>query len=188
MSRVIALSGSHSTGKTTLLKKIKEHYGDKLIYIEEIARTLLKNKIYDDKYLLQKDIFETTIEKIKEVEKQDKIAIIDRSFVDIQAYTLAYQREIGITNYMNMVRLAESCISEHMKKIEAVIYIPIVKEIQLEEDGIRSSGLDFRSRIEELIKNGFEQTFLDTNVNTIKEINLEKRLQEATKIIERYRI
>ena len=88
----ISFTGIQSSGKTTLLKKCKEHYGDKYIYVDEVTRPALEKGLQINEqggdetqmFIIQSHIDNALKENV----------IMDRCIIDGFLYT-EYLYDIG---------------------------------------------------------------------------------------------
>lgn len=145
MKKIIAISGTHGTGKSTiaysLCTKIKLA-GKNAIVLDELARkcpfTINKGAgPHTPRWLICKQITE-------ELELQENVeyVIADRSVADAYCYDLAIHGS-------NSTMLAyEGVIKDHILNLYKNIYIPdmVTFNYQL-ADGIRDLDPDFRSRV-----------------------------------------
>ncbi|MFA7245014.1 MAG: ATP-binding protein [Candidatus Magasanikbacteria bacterium] len=148
----IAIIGAHSTGKTTLVNKLKhtlENLGKKVIIIQELARHCpfpINEKTTVD---AQKWIMKNQISKENEIDHSDKILITDRATID---------------NFAYLHRVADEETSREYEKIafgHSHTYDLIFKtqklDITVENDGVRTTDDDFRNLIDNLINQFLEK-------------------------------
>lgn len=151
----IAFTGTHSTGKTTLLNDVIEYYGDdiKLKSISEVAR-----KIIDKGYPLNQDAnVDSYIHYINDQLSSEEtymrecdLFISDRTLLDPVAYAMVnsklprpYIPEYFIDMMTNVWLLEKN-------RYDIYIYFPI--EFPLEIDGIRPLDEQYRKDIDEQIR------------------------------------
>ena len=144
----ILLVGSHSTGKTTLMKKMSELGYDTR---EEVIRKCLSenakvkiNKEADDE---SQQLFFT--ETMKSMEGKNFIA--DRCPLDILAYT-SYQEKHGKISYSTFKQQYES-VQKFINDNNDLKFAFIPIEFPLENDSVRDNDEEYRKDIEnELIR------------------------------------
>ena len=142
----ISFTGSHSSGKSTLLKKCTEHYGNKFTYVHEVTRPaqkmgLIINEWGDDKtqaYILGEHL------------KNDQLegdVIMDRCFIDGWVYTtwLHSQKCVGYT----IQKTYDDLWSRMIGNLDLVFFTDPVK---LENDGVRSTSEVFRDGVQSLFE------------------------------------
>ena len=139
----ILLVGSHSTGKTTLMKKMSELGYDTR---EEVIRKCLSentkvkiNKEADDE---SQQLFFT--ETMKSMEGKNFIA--DRCPLDILAYT-SYQEKHGKISYSTFKQQYES-VQKFINDNNDLKFAFIPIEFPLENDSVRDSDEEYRKDIE----------------------------------------
>ena len=144
---LITFAGTHSTGKTTLLNKLKNHNLFKdYIFCDEITRSIFKkgNKINehgDDN--TQLSIMESHVENSKH-----KNAVLDRCALDGLVYT-RYLYETGNVTKKTLDK-AEDIFYELKDKYDIIFYL--IPEFDVVDDGVRSTNNEFRNRVFELFE------------------------------------
>jgi len=169
----IAITGTHSTGKTTLAKKLSEELGMKYIRGDKaikIVTELFKNKKINElntkeQFKLQKEMFKSFNEALNNEEN----IITDGLHLTCIPYSLTYTnneitKEPGYMTFINEVL-------EQTKKFN-IFYIP--PEIKLENNGFRPTDEKLRITIDnqlyELLKNYEFRTITGNTNNRIKTI------------------
>ncbi len=147
----IAIIGTHSTGKTTLLNELKKHFKD-LPFITEVARNFPRD-ITDNpikEMERQLSIFEAQL--TQEVLFENGF-ISDRSTIDNAAYmSLAlrkYNKYLPFRNYIVTVNNIGVAIN-HGDYYDYLFYIPI--EFPVVDDGFRCLDEEERLAIDYIIK------------------------------------
>ena len=140
----VGFTGPQCSGKSTLLQKCKEYYGDKFEYVDEVTRPLARegfeiNEGGND--ATQKAIIDAHIANITK-----KNVIMDRCIVDGMAYSFYFlergQISLETWNY---------CVTEGLRKcLREMDIIFMTESVKMEDDGVRSTNEDFRNRIEEI--------------------------------------
>ena len=142
----ISFTGPGCSGKTTLLKKCQEHYGDEFEYVEEVTRPALKEgmKINED------GDNKTQLYVLAEHLKNDKLdnVIMDRCIIDGFVYT----------TWLHMERkVDESVLNAYTKVYSQLIdNLDIVfacKPVKLEDDGERSTDSEFIEGVKKVFEN-----------------------------------
>lgn len=141
----IAISGSHGTGKTTLLNRLNRRYDINMI--PEITR-----KLGDRGFEIGKDgnnalQLALCAKYTEHIEGNDEF-VMDRCPIDSYAYTwINYKDGKDISDHV------ESFVMEHTAKytrrFDVVAYCPI--EFELEDDGVRPQEERFQERVADQI-------------------------------------
>lgn len=152
----VVLSGTASVGKTTLAEALipllESTYGKPVEYIKEVARSVSKKHGVE----LNKKASSTTQRMIEdeyakiERENQNSILLADRSIIDRYSYTIlnnGSKEDKG-----DLLRWYENNTSDVCKKYTHIFFIPLVDNLKLELDGIRSADEDYRREIDTLQK------------------------------------
>lgn len=160
MKTKIILTGSQSTGKSSVLNYFQNTY---LNCITEVTRNLAKqgvkiNEGGDGDGQIK--IFET-YEKLL---NQDIDYISDRGLTDVLAYSFyLYKRGRVSSEVLNNQKMRVKEFFEHNPNI-LVFYFPI--EFDVVSDGVRSTDPNFRKEIDEYIEN-FLSEFIPNKYYTI---------------------
>lgn len=148
----IAIIGAHSTGKTTLVNKLKEKLdslGKKVIIVQELVRYCPFPINEETTIDAQKWIMQNQITKELEVDHSDKILITDRATIDNFAYLHRVADEETSRNY-------EQIAFDH-----SITYDLIFKTQKLNitavEDGLRTTDEEFRTLIDNIINHFLEK-------------------------------
>ena len=156
----IALTGSNSTGKTTLAKQLLEDsFISPLIkkYIPTDARALLDEMgCHNIDIMSQNQLRKFQISyfnKKKKLENGEDNYITDRSFIDIAAYWA--QRDAYNTSKETQNHLIIPC-KEEARKYDIHIYLPFGL-IKFESDGYRSENIEHHKAIDIQIKSFLEK-------------------------------
>lgn len=150
----IALTGSSSTGKTTVAKRLMADQGFVGIvgeFITEDARSLLSS-------LGHQSMDEMSRDELRQFQKQylnqkatnedgRSSFLVDRSFVDVAAYWLV--RDSYDLPVVEQDRFEERC-RELANSYDLHVYFPN-DQIPFSSDGYRSENLDFHQRIADKI-------------------------------------
>jgi len=150
---IYAITGTHSTGKSTLLERLKDIYED--FYFNESSTRKVTNKgerklecITDD---VQSRIYESILEKeaeLTEIVKTQNI-MMDRSFIDFTAYTTVFNQQ-GLISDVFCKKITDECRSRlNNGKYGILFYLPI--EFKIVDDGIRSIDEDLQRDVDTII-------------------------------------
>ena len=145
---IISFTGAQSTGKSTLLNKCKEEFGDKFEYFPEITRQIRDQfgvSINESgTNLTQYLILGKHVENTLIAEKSTKHSILDRCVLDGIVYTTWLRIKLKISHeaHAAMTEVFESLIS----KIGVIFYTD-PKDVELVNDGERSIDPIFRNDI-----------------------------------------
>jgi len=183
----IAFTGSSSTGKTTLAKRLMgvEAFSDRVgDFITEDARSLLCSLGHSSMDNMNREelrAFQQLYFKQKaEHEMNQTRFLVDRSFVDVAAYWLVRDAfdlpTVDQSEFENICRAIACAYDLH-------IHFPI-GQIPFTSDGYRSEDVDFHRRIAEMI----ELLLAKWNVNFVSIISadLDSRTQQVLNAVETF--
>lgn len=142
----IAFSGAQSTGKTTILDKLKEtNLG--FTYYTEVVRNLMAE--YNLKFNEMADNTSQLIVYTRNIEQllSNTNFISDRSLIDIWAYTSWLKSRNKIDNYI--YDFIDKGVNTFISYYDILFYFPI--EFSLMGDGVRSEDEGFRNSIDSYI-------------------------------------
>lgn len=174
----IALSGSGSTGKSTLAKAVAEKYNVPII--PEFAREVAEKMKIENIRKVTPDIYFTFQENILkrklEEEKKYETFIADRSTADVAAYYFRWCcRDMEDDKNKQYIDL---CF-ENLKNYDKIILLPW-NSIPVEADGFRSAKLYYQYEIHCLILGILNDQKIDY------EIMPEKSLEDRIKYLDKY--
>jgi len=177
---IISFTGAQSTGKSTLLNKCKEEFGNKFEYFPEITRQIKNslgvniNELGDTltQYLIMSKHIENMI-----VAKQHEHVILDRCVLDGLVYTRWLHQKRKVSN--EVIDCAYDIFDRLIYDIDLIFYTDH-KDVKLVDDGERSSSVTFRNQIIELFDLYIDRYVVENKVvklsgtvdermNTIKE-------------------
>ena len=143
----IALTGTHSSGKTSLINSLSvlEEFKDYKIFTEN-TRYLKDNigvKLNDDSELISQYIF--IGERAKELFSGNNI-LCDRSIYDVCSYTIGSN---SIT-WKDKETFIKGCVPL-MKEYDVIIYVS-PEGVNIEDNGLRSTNSEYRDKIDSVIK------------------------------------
>ncbi len=143
----IAIVGSHSTGKTTLIERLADHFkelGKEVIILPEYAR-LCPFPINENTTLeAQKWILLSQITEENKIDHKDTVLLSDRATIDNFAYMYR------IVGNSDAIENFERCAVAHMRTYDFVFKTQKLS-LAAKEDGIRTTDLEFRDMIDRLI-------------------------------------
>ena len=141
----VVFTGSHGTGKTTLLNEMKSDH----VTITEVVRRLAKAgvKINEAGDMHTQELIWCAYES--EFDSHEDF-ISDRSFIDVLAYTYhLYHRNRD--EYAKLVRAMEVYIKNWIEEVDPIIvYFPI--EFGIDDDGIRSCDPTYQKEVDGYIR------------------------------------
>lgn len=180
---IYTLTGTHSTGKSTLLGRLKEVYPN--YYFNDSSTREVTSKeerrlddISDDS---QNRLFKAIEVKELELLQVSKIipTFMDRSFVDFTAYTLAFNKQGKISDTFAAMMQYE-CDKRLLKnQYEIIFYLPV--EFDIVDDGIRSIDKGLQKLVDTEIKG---LLINQTNIVTLNG-TIDERLKQISNSISR---
>lgn len=185
MKNYIVFTGTASVGKTTLIKPlipvIEKLYGEPVVHIAEVARSLERrgHKINKEATSSTQQMIEEEYLRIEQ-ESVNSIKIADRSIIDRFSYSLLNGGDNGMDK-LNLLTWYNNNIIEHCKKYSHIFHIPLTDEVKLELDGIRSPDEEYRRRIDEIQIKIIKQYSLKVHTLTG---TVEERLDTIKKVLE----
>ena len=180
MRKLFTFTGAQSTGKTTLLKKVKTLYPYRFDYVDEVTRrikrfgvpinneaknyNLTQSLIINDHLVNYTKVFEGSDDTVRDL-------LLDRCIVDGYIYTKYFYRH-GKVSY-KIFEFAEYWYKELTPKYDVIFYTN-PGDVKLVDDGERSIDAKFREEIIDL----YETEFLDKYDNIcILKGSVEERLE-----------
>lgn len=181
MRKLFTFTGAQSTGKTTLLKKVKTLYPDRFDYVDEVTRRikrfgvpinneakdydLTQSLIIGDHLINYTKVFDNTSENIRDL-------LLDRCIVDGYIYTKYFYKKGKVSS--NILKYAEQWFKT-LTPMYDVIFYTNPSDVKLVDDGERSIDAAFRQDIIDL----YEREFLDKYDNIcILKGSVEDRLEQ----------
>jgi len=180
MRKLFTFTGAQSTGKTTLLNKVKELYPNRFEYVNEVTRRIqrLGVSINDDakNYDLTQSLIigDHLINYMKVHEqREDNVTdiLLDRCIVDGYIYTKYFYEQDKVSR--TVMDFAEYWFKELTPKYDVIFYTN-PSDVKLVEDGVRSTSSGFRERIIELYNTEFIDKY--DNICTLNG-SVEERLE-----------
>jgi nicotinamide riboside kinase len=177
----ISLTGSHSTGKTTLANLVAEYYAPQLKVerISEVARELIGRRFKMSKDITEYGIINYAYQYLyQERTKKGDLIIADRSIIDMMGY-------ITVNKSPKVRCIYNSLIDEIMfinkSKYDIYFYIPL--EIPFVGDGIRPEDDKYREDVDQAILGLLQQY----KINYIKIIGgIQERKEKMIRIIDKH--
>lgn len=161
MRKLFTFTGAQSTGKTTLLNKVKELYPNRFEYVTEVTRRIqrLGISINDDakNYDLTQSLIigDHLINYMKVHEQREENVtdiLLDRCIVDGYIYTKYFYDQDKVSR--TVMDFAEYWFKELTPKYDVIFYTN-PSNVKLVDDGVRSTSSGFRERIIELYNTEF---------------------------------
>lgn len=176
----VSFTGPGCSGKSTLLKKCQDYYGDKFKYVEEVTRPALHkglkiNENGDNK---------TQLYILEEHLKNDKLddVIMDRCIIDGFVYTTWLCMEKRVDE--SILNAYAKVYSDLVSNLDIVFYTMPVK---LEDDGERSTDSKFIEGVQKVFENviSLEKEFSPINIICL-EGDVETRFNDIKIAIEEH--
>jgi len=180
MSKII-ISGSHSTGKTTLVNELKKAFPIMKILPETARKVITKinilpieaEKDINKKLILQREILKNQIgieQKNKEVSY-----IGDRGIFDPLAYCFDLKKK-------DRDEMLDTGLKHYLQNPYSHIFF-LLPVLEVEDDGTRILDKNFQLKISKEIENLYRK--FKVKYIKIKTISLEERISLVKKIIEK---
>jgi len=165
----IGITGTESTGKTTLGNALKEHYNDS-IFMTESARQFDKNILSypDTQYRI---LIEQLLGELISSKCNYDYFITDRTLVDNLVY---------LTYFSGYNKLVYDLVRHWIKTYNIIFFSPI-ENIPFEYDEFRHKIPGLRNLIEYQLKEFYKNNYIEYHELTG---NVEERLEQAIKIID----
>lgn len=189
MKPYITFSGTASVGKTTLVKalfpELEKLYGEKVVFITEVARSLERKgfKINKEATSVTQRLIEDEYIRLDE-ENKNIVKVADRSIIDRYSYTILNGGINIDATKSELLKWYDTSIESYCMKYSNMFYIPLTDEVKLELDGVRSADEAYRHEIDRL-----QRSIIDThglNVVTLKGTT-EERIRTVLKTLEKTR-
>lgn len=149
---IISFTGAQSTGKSTLLERCREEFGDKFIYFPEITRNLKRdlgvaiNEAGNDitQCLIMSEHIKNNILADHYFKSESKDAIFDRCVLDGLVYTIWLWDEKKVSDWV--VDYALKIFEELIANTDVIFYTDPA-DVLLVDDGERSVNIKFRNDV-----------------------------------------
>lgn len=184
---IVSFSGSQSSGKTTLLNHLMK-LNPNVDFVPEVTRKIRRelnlpiNEGGGD--LTQYMIMAEHVRNIYERKQDNKLAIFDRCVLDgvVYSHWMCDQKLISECTFTTAYDIYEKLISKY-----DIIFYTDPNDVEIEDDGERSTSREFREGIIEL----FEYYINSREYEKIPKIevlsgSVEKRLEKIKEILEQY--
>tara|TARA_R100000808_G_scaffold12905_1_gene31820 strand:- start:866 stop:1420 length:555 start_codon:yes stop_codon:yes gene_type:complete len=176
----VSFTGPGCSGKSTLLKKCQEYYGDKFDYVTEVTRPALREGMR----INEEGDSKTQLYILEQHMRNDKLSnvIMDRCIIDGFVYTFWLHSEGKVSD--TAMRTYEMVYKGLMDNLDIVFY---TKPVLLEDDGERSTDPEFIEGIEKTFENIITIASELDNVNVITlEGDVDKRFNDVKIAIKEY--
>lgn len=170
---IISFTGAQSTGKSTLLNKCKEQFGNKFEYFPEITRQIKNNigvninELGDS--LTQYLVMSKHIENMF-IAKQYEHVILDRCVLDGLVYTRWLHQKRKVSN--EVIDCAYDIFNRLIYDIDVIFYTDPA-DVKLVDDGERSASISFRNEVIDLF-----ELYIDRYIKDNKVIKLSGTVNE----------
>lgn len=160
MKYVVGFTGTHGTGKSTLLKEAKDH--GFAISEEQLSRAAQKmlgweslskaQESESNMWALQDAVMTAMYDRDRAIEEAQILTVVDRTPADIWAYTSLWCSRLGINTRKNerAVKYKNMC-RELSKRYNKFVYVPIIEEIPFVAEANRAD-LESRAFVDNEIK------------------------------------
>ena len=141
----MSFTGTGSSGKTTLLNKCKEYYGNRFKYVDEVTRVAAKvgltiNEGGGDEtqlFIIKQHITNSDLDNV----------IMDRCIIDGMVYTEWLYTSGTVSE--SVFNICRGVYFDLIRQIDIVFY---TEPVQLVDDGVRSVNHKFRDEISHIFK------------------------------------
>lgn len=171
---IVAITGSHSTGKSTIVDFVKDN--PKFVSLNSVTRSTITDKErkidgidnLDNAQIKIMNNIISGVDDIVQMNKQDpsKIYLMDRCVFDFIAYSRSFYKQGNLSK--EVLNEIESKCTNLYKHIDLFVYLPI--EFDIVDDGVRSLDNNLRKNVDNEIKdllkcNNINYITLKGNVN-----------------------
>ena len=175
----IAISGSHSLGKSTLVWDwVKQH--PQYMREEEPFRAL-DGEMYDIRFRQESNRLHNGIQmyynasRVNLYSSINDCVIFDRAPVDYIAYS-QYTADKATTDIDDaFVAAMVPRVRETLQRLDLVVFVPMTDRwpVELEDDGIRPVDLPYRAEVDAI----FKQIYRDERFSVMPEMNRPKLIE-----------
>lgn len=153
MSLKIAFTGSHSTGKTTLIERVEKDYVDKIYFIKEVARNVIAKGFPFGKDANIYSYITYVNDQIKAEmsfdETKYKVLLSDRTILDTACYAVINKSLPRPFIPDSLIEMLERVWFHEKNFYDCFVYFPI--EFSMVADNVRPSGEEYRQQVSNLI-------------------------------------
>lgn len=175
--RRIAVTGTHCTGKTTLITALAAQFQDGFSFTPEVARDLLARGVpMNDGVTVDAYLQYVTEQLFRHRTTNGTLVISDRTLLDLLAYILASGTPSVPSEYISMLR---ELVLLEARLFSIYIYLPI--EFGLVADDVRPHDEQFRLSVDCTIRQLLAEFGLPYVVVTG---DLSERLRAVTRLLE----
>lgn len=167
---LITFTGSHSTGKTTLLTACRKEYGSKFTFVDEITRSIKQTAPINEQ---GSDKTQLMVLHSHLVNARLKDAILDRCIIDGYLYTRYLHTKGNVSDIV--MDLACEIHTVLLPRYDIIFYTS-AEGVPLVSDGVRSANTTFRSDITALFET-YMQISKPSNVTKLTG-TVEERMQQ----------
>tara|TARA_R110002051_G_scaffold250347_1_gene309678 strand:- start:4538 stop:5221 length:684 start_codon:yes stop_codon:yes gene_type:complete len=152
----IAISGTGCQGKTTLIRDFLDQWPSyttsKKTYRDVIKDNNLSHSSKTNKDT-QWDVLNFMIDELQKTTKGDKV-IFDRCPLDNLVYSIWSNEKKNSNITEKFIKKCMPLVRESLRFIDIIFFTPITKvaPVEIEEDGLRDSDLEFIEEVDHLFK------------------------------------
>lgn len=170
-----AISGAQSTGKTTLINKLKYVYNIPIIggVTRSVNKQVSINESGDN--TTQILLIQKHIENL--IKYQD--GLFDRCMLDVYVYTIYLNRHKKVSD--SVLKGIEQIFDATINLYDIIFYLK--PEFDLVDDGVRSNNLDFRAEVVDIFDTVIQQKNIDV---VLLSGDIEQRLAQFIKVVGEY--
>lgn len=185
----VVFTGTASVGKSTLIKPVipmlEEMYGEPVVYIAEVARSLEKKgfKINKEATSQTQRLIEDEYLRLEQ-ENINRIKIADRSVIDRFSYTMLNGGNTIDEQKRILLDWYDANIETYCAQYSHIFHIPLTADVPLELDGVRSPDEMYRREIDAIQKNIIDMYKIKVHVVTG---TVEQRLATIMNVLEKTR-
>ena len=180
----IGFLGADSTGKTTLIRRLQDQFGESINFVTEVARSVIHNGYPLGKNASVESYVELSRqyqEKIFNCYQSNKLFISDRTSLDPLCYAIVNQslpRPQVRSEFIDFLRTQWKIDSLNF---HTYFYFPV--EFPLSKDGIRVPDEEYRQKVDSTM-----QELIYSSGKKVVHItgNPEERAMQATKFVSKY--
>lgn len=186
---VIAFTGSHSTGKSSIVEAFKGKTG--IVCLNSCTRSTItaeERRVdgIDDLNTSQLNILKAIEIKVQEIKKLSEenpntIYLMDRCIFDFIAYSKSFYKK-GLLS-KSVLEFIEKRAKDLYSFIDLIVYVPI--EFDIVDDGVRSLDNNLRKAVDKEIQNQILNVKAPTLVTTLRGSE-DERIRSIQKIIDRW--
>lgn len=159
--RVIALEGSHGTGKSTLVHALVAHYKCRNIHATSLAETarlspfveeIVVHKVGEFDITAELHLFTSQIAQEQLLARHHEILVCDKTVANAIGYARLLLDKGDDSFSSKMLQQMEHLSRVYVQQYDAVIYVSDFYELTSTNDPFRPNDIEFQRRADESIK------------------------------------